>query len=135
MRGPVGEAHLLEVSHRRFVAAMTAYPLVEQRKFHILDGRLEADEIERLEHEPDHLVAIGRAFALAQVLDELAGQVILPFVIIVEDAQDVEQGRLSRSGSTHDRHEFSLLNLQIDPLQHVERLPVVVSLVDSLEFD
>lgn len=58
--------------------------------------------LKALEDEADEAVAVLGRPSLAEILDECTSKRILATVIIVEDAEDVEQRRLARPRSTHD---------------------------------
>ena len=133
--GPGREPELLQVFHRHLVPLLPRDALVVEGELHVLHGRLEVDEVEALEHEADHPVAVVRRLLFGQVLDELAVQPVFAGVVIVQDAQDIEEGGLAGAGGAHDGHELPAFDGEVDALEHVQRLSVVVRLVDSLEFD
>jgi hypothetical protein len=58
MVGPLLQAQFFEIFHRQFVALLAAHALVEEWKLHVFHRRLERDEVERLEDEANHLVAV-----------------------------------------------------------------------------
>ena len=66
--------------------------LIVKRKLHVLYGSLEANEVETLEDEAYHAVAVVRRLLFAEVLDKFAGKGVGPRVIIVKDAKYVQQG-------------------------------------------
>ena len=117
------------------MALPAAHALIEQRQLHVLHGGLEADEVEGLEDEADHAVAVVRGLALGEVLDQAAVDVVFTRIIVVQDAQDIEQRGLAGAGGSHDRDEFPLVDAKVDSFQDVQRLTVVVCLIDVFEFD
>ncbi len=135
MLRPVGEAEALEVIHRQLVALGTGHALIEERQLDVLDRGLEADEVEGLENEADHPVAVVGGLALGQVLDQAAVDVVFARVVVVQNAQDIEQRGLAGAGGSHDRDEFPLVDAKVDSFQDVQRLTVVVCLIDVFEFD
>ena len=90
--GPVGEAEAVEVLHGHLVAFLAADSLVEEGEFDVLDSGFEAYQVERLEDEADHGVAVGGGLLFAQAFDETAVDVVLAGVVVVEYAQYVEEG-------------------------------------------
>jgi hypothetical protein len=57
-------------------------------------------------------------------------------VVVVENAQNVEQGALTRPGRAHDRHQLTALDPQIHVAQHVQRsLAAAIRLIELLETD
>lgn len=132
---PGGEAELVEILHRQFVALVAAHTLVEERKFDVLHRGLESDQVEGLEDEADHPVAVVRGLALRQALDQFAVDVVFAGIIVVQDAQNVEQRRFAGARGSHDGNELAAVDREVDSLQHMQRLSVVVSLVDVFEFD
>ncbi len=101
----------------RFLARDAA---VEEREGHILKRVLVADEVERLEHESYHVVAQVGGLVLGEILDQHSVEVILARVVVVEDAEYVEQSRFARAGRTHYRHQLALVNLEVDILEHMQ---------------
>ena len=87
MSGPVLQSQAVQIFHGQLVPTATADALVEQRKFHILHGSLETDEVERLEDEPDGTVAVTRCRPFAEAFDEPAVDDVFTLVVGVEDAQ------------------------------------------------
>src|SRR6266851_1454249 len=53
-----------------------------------------------------------------QVVYGLLAEPVLAPPLVVEKCQHVQQGRLSRSGGSHDGDEFPLANLQVDAPKH-----------------
>ncbi len=111
------------------MALLARDALIEKRQLNILYGRFEADEVEALEDESYHPVAVFGRLSFREVLDKLSGKVISAGVVVVKDAQDVEEGGLSGTGCPHDRNELSALYVKVDALEHMKRLSVVVGLV------
>ena len=88
--GPVLQPQAVEVLQRQGVALLAADALVEQGQGHVLHRVLERDEVERLEDEAYHAVAVLGGARLAQVLDEGAVQVVFARVVAVQDAQYIK---------------------------------------------
>ena len=54
---------------------------------------------------------------------------------VIEDAENVQQGRFARTRGSHDRHQFAFSDFEVDALQHVKRRTVVIGFVDVFQFD
>ena len=91
--------------------------------------------VERLEHETDQFVAVLGGLLLAEVPYQLSVDAVLTGIVVVEDSENVEEGGLAGAGRAHDGDELALVHAQVNALEHMERLSVVVGLVDSLDFD
>ena len=128
--GVVSEPEAFEVFHGQHVAPLAAYALVHERERHVFERVLERNEVERLEHEADKAVAVVGRLVLAQVLDGRSGERVFAAVVSVEYAHDVEQCGLSRTRSSHYRHELALPDVERNAFEHVQFCSVVVSLVD-----
>ena len=89
--GPVFQSQPLQVFHGLLAALAAAHALIEQRQFHILHGRLESDEVEALEDKTNHVVTVFGGLCLAQVLYQRACQPVFTLVVVVENAQNVQQ--------------------------------------------
>ena len=85
------------------------------------------------ENVADHVVAGRGGLRLAEILDQAAGQIVAAAIIVVEDAEDVEQRRFARSGCAHDGDQFALFHREVDTLEHMQGRPVVVGLVDVFQ--
>ena len=118
--GPVGEPDALEVLHRLLVAPAPRDALVVERQRDVLHRGLERQQVERLEHEAEEAVAIVRRLALAEILDQRVAEPVLAGVVVVEDAEDVEQRRLAGARRAHDRDHLAFGDLEIDVAQDVQ---------------
>lgn len=54
---------------------------------------------------------------------------------IVESLNELQTGRFSASGSTHERYCFTAIDLEIQVLQHLNILPRRIAEFNILEFD
>ena len=70
---------------------LTGNSLVEKRKFDILDRGFERDEIERLENEAYHVVAIVGSLGLREILDKFAIEPLFTAVIVVKYAKNIQE--------------------------------------------
>ena len=130
--GPVEQAEPFQIFQSELMALAATDTLIEEGQLDVLHSRLEADEVEALEDEAYHAVAIVGSTALAQVLDEHASQLVGALVIVVEDAQDVEQRGLARARCSHDADELTRTDVEVDAFQHMQGLRSLISLVDVL---
>ena len=64
-----------------------------------------------------------------------ARQVILPFVVIVEDAHDIEHGALPGAGGAHDANQLAFINVDVHSLEDMEGDFTGIRLVDALEIN
>src|SRR4051812_34863777 len=85
---------------------------VEHRKFDILQRRGTGKKIKSLENKPDFLVANLSELIAIQFRNVHTVQEETSARRSIEAAHDIHQGRLARTTGTHDRHEFSGLDLQ-----------------------
>ena len=70
---------------------------------------------------------------LAQSAHERPAQAVFALIVVVEDAEDVEQCTFTGPGRAHDGHQFPLLDVKVDAPQHMERRSVMVSLVNVFQ--
>ncbi len=132
--GPGGDAHPIEVLDRPAVPLAALDALVVERQGDVLGRRLEVDEVERLEDEPEELAPEHGGTRLREVRDELAVEEVLPLVVTIEEPEDVEQGRLPRARGAHDGHELAARDVEVDALEHVEPVGADrVALVDAAQ--
>ena len=91
MARPIFQAEAVEIFHRHRLPLFPADPLVEQRQFNVFEGRFEADQVIGLEDESDHPVPVLCGLFFAEVLDEFPVQPVFSGIIIVQDAEDVQE--------------------------------------------
>ena len=102
----------------------TLQPILSQKFYRSLQDPLEYESIEGLENIADHVVAGRGGLRLAEILDQAAGQIVAAAVIVVEDAEDVEQRRFARSAFTRYANKAAAWRVEINPLEHLA-LPIV----------
>ena len=90
---------------------------IDQRDLDILLDRQLVDQIEALEHEADMGTAQQRQLAFRGAGDLLAEKEELTVARPVEQAQNVQQGRLAAARRAHDGEELALPDVQADPTQ------------------
>ena len=87
MVGPLLQAQFVEIFHRQFVALLAAHALIEEWKFHVFHRCLKRDEIERLEDEANHLVAVFGSTGFREVFDEHIIESVFARIVVVENTQ------------------------------------------------
>ena len=133
--GPVAEPQSVEVFEGFGIAFAARNALVVEGKGDVFDRVLVVYQVERLENIADHVVAGGSGLRLAQVLDQAPVQEIFARVVVVQDPEDVQQGRFARSRGPHDRNQLALFDFEVDTLEYMQRSAVVVGLVDVFEYN
>src|SRR5258706_5389242 len=109
---------------------------VSERQLDVLEHRQVADQVERLEDEPDLQIADAGPIRERQVGDLLAVQPVLPLARGVEQPEQRQEGRLAAAGGAGDRDVLPLLDLEMDARQGVRlHLVGVENLGHSLELD
>ena len=130
---PLFEAETFEVFHGDGVALAAGDTLIVERQGHVFEGIFISDEVEGLEDKTNHSVAIVGSFGFTEVLDEYIAEVICSFVVVVEDAENVEQGGFSTARCAHNAHKFAVFDVEVDAFEHVQRLTGIVGLMDVFE--
>ena len=82
------------------------HPAVEQRDLHVVEHAQIGDQVERLEDEPDLLVADRGQRAIAVAGDRRAVELHRALGRRVEQADQVEQRALAAARRPHDRDEL-----------------------------
>ena len=102
--GPVGEPDALEILGGERVALPARHALVVERQRDVLDRGLEGDQVEGLEDEADEPAAQDRRpWSRRGRCTQLPVEAVLALVVVVEEAEDVEQRRLAGARGAHDR--------------------------------
>ena len=83
---PLCQAQPVKIFHGHLVAFLSAYALVEQWQFDVFNRRLKRDEVERLEDEPYHLVAVFGCTAFAEVPYWHTIEQVFARVVVVKNA-------------------------------------------------
>ena len=135
MARPIRQAQFFQIIHGQFAALAVRDSLIIKGEFHVFHGRLEANQVEALENETYHPVPVVCRLLFGKALHEGSVQKVLPGVVIVQDAEDVEKGGFSGPRSPHDGHKLPFLYTEVYPLQDMQRLPVIVGLVDVFEMN
>ena len=130
---PLPDAQFVEQFECDGVAFAPRDSLVVEGQRHVLHGILVVDEIERLEDEAYHAVPRSGGLRFVESPDEPAVEVVFAFVVVVEDAHDVQQSRFARTGRPHDGDEFAFLYFEVDAFEHMQGGACVVGFVYVLE--
>jgi hypothetical protein len=88
MLRPVRQAQFVQIIHRHLVPLLAGNALVKEREFHILDRRLERNQVEGLEDEADHPVAVIGGLPFAQVPDQTSVEPVFAGIVIIQDTQE-----------------------------------------------
>ncbi len=107
------------------------------RQRHVLDGGQRRQQVEVLEDEPDGLLACRRALGDRQARHVRPVEQPVAVRRIVEQPEDVEQGRLPRPAGPHDGDELAGLDREIDVVERDHRIgtPAGVPLRHAAELD
>ena len=109
---------------------------VDQRQLDVLQRRGAREEIERLKHEADLLVAHRGQLVIVHRLDRRAVEDVLPGGGAVEAADDVHERRLAGTGGSHDGHVLAVIDDEIDAAQRKDVLrPELVGARERVHFD
>src|SRR5438552_13328466 len=104
MLGASPETNAFQIFARQLVSHTARHPLVVERQRDVFFSRLEAQQIERLKNETDQTVSVVSGFALAEVSDQLVVEVIGALIVVVQNAENVQQRGLARPRRAHDRN-------------------------------
>jgi hypothetical protein len=106
----VHDVHAFELGLHLFLAVGRGCFQVQQGEFHVfVHGQL-VNQVEGLEHKTDVAFAEIGAVALTHFGHFGTKKVILALAGVVEQSEDIEQGRLSATGRAHHRHELAGLD-------------------------
>ena len=111
LQGPRGPPFPLRLPHARD----------GERELDVFEHRLVRDEVIRLEDEADAVVAVDVPIAVAVLLGGLALNDEVARGVVVEAADDVEEGRLAAAALAEDADELALTELEADPLESGDR--------------
>ena len=120
VRGPVGEAQIIEQLGRPAVGFGTAAAGNECRQHDVFEGGKFGQELVKLENKADMTVAEGRELFLTQVKSRRAVEENLSGIGFFERPHDLQEGSLAGAAGTHDGDNLSLLDAGIDAFQHFE---------------
>ena len=73
-----------------------------------------------LEHKADFPIAESGQIGVVQFVDLGSIDEKLATVGLVQSADDMQQSRFARSRSPDDAHDFFLVDMQVDALEHFE---------------
>lgn len=119
MSRPLRQSQPVEIFHCHLMALAAAHALIEQRQLNVFHCCLERYEIERLEDESNHAVAVFRRPPFAQVPYQLSAETVFARVVVVEYAKNVEQCGLARTRRAHYRYKLSATYVEVYAFEHV----------------
>src|SRR5206468_13120856 len=90
-------------------------------KLDVLEGGRAREQIEPLEDESEITPAEQRALVAVQCFDLDAAEQIGARARDIEAAEDVHGRRFARARCAHDCHEIACLDVEVDPLERLER--------------
>ena len=134
--GAVGDAVVVQRLRDARGALLRRDAGQHHRQGDVLGGGQARHQVETLEHEADALAAHARLLLRRQRGHVAPLEPVGAGIGPVEQAEDVEQGRLARAGRAHHRHVLAGGDAQIDRAQRVHL--AVAELEDALdrrEFD
>ena len=72
---------------------------------------------------------------LVEVFDEPARKVVVALIVIIKDAEDIQQRGLAGAWRAHDGDELAFVYVKADSFQHMERVgrAEIVGLMDVFE--
>ena len=110
---------------------------IEEWQLHVVEHVERTDEVERLEHEAQRLVAELCQAVVAQCRVNLcATQFHRAAGGFVEQSHDVEQGRFAAARWSHDAQELAFLYVDVYVLQCLSfNLLSAIDFVDFCQFD
>ena len=121
MRGPVGQSqkfkHLLCMTG----SLTRRHSLNQGRNHHILQGRKLGQQLVKLKHKADFLVAETGQFTLAQPADLRIVDTDTASVGLVQRSHNLQQRSLTGSTGPHDADYLSLTDGQVYSLQDLQR--------------
>src|SRR3990167_1551178 len=122
MPNPVTEVQPLHQARAAALALGRLDTGQEHRQFDILQGGQARDQVVGLEHETDMAAAQFGPADLVQARGGFIVQPVLAAVRRIEQAEDIQQGRLARTGRPHHRQVFAAADPQIDLVQALDLL-------------
>jgi membrane peptidoglycan carboxypeptidase len=109
--------------------------LVDQGHGDVLGRRAVGHEVEGLEDEPDLLGAQLGAPGLLHRSGVVAVEVVVAGRRSVEQAQQVEHGRLARAGGADDGDVLAVVDAQVDRFEGLDRRGPRIGHADAVEID
>ena len=120
MVGTIFETHELQ----QFVGPLAGFVLAgacnQCRNHHVLDGRKFGQELMKLKHEANLLIAEVAQPIASQVGDVCSIDADSALVGFVERADDLQQGGFSRAAGAYNAHNLAWLNIEINAFKHFE---------------
>ena len=108
----IRKSHLTQRLDRALAPLLLGDTREGERQLDVCQHRLVRNEVVALEHEADRVIAVGIPIG---VLVELGGNAVddqITAGVLVETADDIEQGRFTAARRTENRHE--LISSKVD---------------------
>ena len=110
MFGAVAEAYFAQDVKYLLLAFSFGYAKIFQLEVYVFFHRQLVDEVETLEDEPDTSFAVTGSVFLFQVSHFFPIQQVAAFVRVVQQTENMQQGRFAASAWTHDGDELALFH-------------------------
>ena len=117
------QPHLLQGLGGPAAALGLAHPGQGQRQLHIGEHRLVGDEVVALEDKADGVVAVGVPVPVPELLGGAAVDGQIAAGVLVQAADDVQQGGLAAAGVAQDGHKLVFPEAEAHPPQGGDILP------------
>jgi hypothetical protein len=121
---PMPESDRLQGRHREPSALSPAKAAVDQRQCHVVDRVGAGEQLERLEHEADPLVAQPCELAVVHAGHVAPGDPQGAAARSVQASQQVHEGGLAGARRAHDGDELARVDPHTDTPQGLDRDPV-----------
>ncbi|MCR6657697.1 MAG: hypothetical protein NVV63_18240 [Opitutus sp.] len=103
------------------LAVLLGRVAIGERDLEIFVNGEVVEQVVALEDETEMFLLQLEAFLFVELVHGFAEQLVFTRPGAVVQAEDVEQGGLAGTGRTHDRHELTCGDFQVDVAQRVER--------------
>ena len=113
----VRQPDLLQGFQRPAPPLFPADPAQGQRQLYVGQYRLVRNQVVALEHKSDRVVPVGIPVAFLKLLRALSADDQVAVGVLVQPADNIQQGGLSAAGRTQDRGKFAFSEFQVDSAQ------------------
>ena len=117
----VGQTHEVEQFLCSLSCLLLACSAYQSRYHHVFERGEFGQQLVKLEHETDVLVAEVRNFGGREAAYVLPVNNHFTLIRAVECTHDLQQGGLSCTAWSHNGHHFASVHLQVDASQHLQR--------------
>ncbi len=122
MHHPSPQIHRLEHFLRTSRPLRRRRSVIDQRKLHIMQRSRSSQQIERLKHKPNLLVANPRQLIVIELRNVMSIQPVLALRRRIQAADQVHQRRFPRTRWSHDRNILVMLDPQVHTTQRMHLL-------------